>query len=107
MEPSRNDRRGIYKDLVETGKEELEFQVRILLDRFDRTDRLVRLGVATLAGMTAVLGFLLSHGPHPQPWDAVTLGTSILLVMTAIHRLIRINTYLHRETALGTGPGHS
>lgn len=101
---SSTGRRSIYRDLVSTGKEELEFQVRIMLDRFDRTDRLVRLAVATLAGMVAVLGFLMSHGPSPRVGGAVLLGASILAVMSAVYLLVRINTSLHRETTWELGP---
>lgn len=50
----------IYQDLVRLGERVLDVQFQTALDRFDRTDRLVRLGVATLAGMVVVLGFFLT-----------------------------------------------
>jgi hypothetical protein len=64
-EPSSEDG-FISQDLIRIGERILDQQVKILLDRFDRTDRLVRLAVATLAGMVAVSSqplLLYSEGP--------------------------------------------
>lgn len=88
----------IYENLIVTGKEELGYQMKIMLDRFDRTDRLIWLGVATLAGMTVVFGFLISHGPYPGAVASILLGGGVLVVMVAIYLLVRINTSLHRKT---------
>jgi hypothetical protein len=100
----RRDRQRIYEDLIRTGKQELEYQIRILLDRFDRTDRLIRLAVAILAGMIVVIGYLVAHGPQTRLLGAAAMGLSILVVMMSVYMLLRLNTSLHREGSLDLGP---
>ena len=54
------------------------------LDRFDRSDRIVRLGVATLAGMMVVLGFFLTRTASTSLVGIAGIGLSIVCVIIAI-----------------------
>lgn len=94
----------IHRQVVRLSERILEYQVRIVLDRFERSDRLVRLGVATLAGMVAVPGFFLTQGLEIHPLGAVAVVISISNVILSIHWLVRLNTSFHREELLDLGP---
>jgi hypothetical protein len=94
----------VYQDIVRLGERVLDSQFRMALDRFDRSDRLVRLGVATLAGMVVVLGFFLTQTKPTNMVGVAGIGLSILLVIVAIFILVQSVTRIHKDRFLSFGP---
>lgn len=82
----------------------IQGQVRIILDRLDRTDRLIQLGVATIGAMIAIVGFLIAQSVRVHPTSAAGIAISILTVMISIYLLVRLNTSLHKDRSLDLGP---
>ncbi len=95
---------GVHEDLIRTGERIVDFQFRLLLDRLERTDQLIRLGVATFAGMIAVVGILITQGGRPGLAGISGMATGILATMWGVYSLARLNTALHREKFLNLGP---
>lgn len=95
---------GAFEDIVRIGERIIDFQFRIVIDRLERTDRLIRLGIATLAGMFAVLGLLITQGAGIDMVGVLGIGTSILLVVLTIYSLARLNAGLHQHQLIRLGP---
>lgn len=98
------DQTRVYQDAVRIGERIVDFQFQIAIDRLDCTDRLVQLGVATLAGMIAVVGLLFTRGVGVDGIGAGVLGVGFFPAMIAVYWLARLNRGLHREQFLSPGP---
>ncbi len=94
----------MYQDAVRIGERIVDFQFQMVFDRLERTDRLVRLGVATLAGMIAVVGLMATRRVQLDAVETVFLAVGFLSAMIAVFLLARLNTGLHREQLLSFGP---
>jgi hypothetical protein len=102
--PDPAGRQQIYNDLTRLGERIIDFQFRLALDALERNDRLIGLGVAMLAGMVAIMGFILVQGFEVPTFSAGLLGVSILIALYAEYRLVRLNSNVHRQSLLYLGP---
>ena len=85
----------------------LDHQVHALGDELRRTESMIRLGVATLAGTIAVTGLLLSAGARPDALAAWAFGASILMVLMALAWWLDVTTGPDRPHGIRVGPDPS